>query len=279
MERYAESVDRHYGNGEIITKIFKGFDLADKNINSLTVDDLSPVDEFHTRGKQSTLEVAELVDLKPTDHVLDVGCGLGGTARYLAEHYKCSVFGIDLTEEYISAGTKLTELVGLSDHVELRQGNALQIPYEKNRFDIVWTEHVQMNIDDKTGFYSELARVLKPGGHLLFHDVFFGALASPHYPVPWAEDESLSSLVTESEARMIMEGVGFEIAHWIIKVKESVEFFRKGLSLMETDGPPPLGIHLLMGENAKEKLGNYYLNLLESRVTVALGAARKNTEF
>lgn len=277
MLRYTESVDRHYGNGEIITKIFKGFDLADKNLNCLTVDDLSPVDEFHTRGRQSTLEVAELVDLKPTDHVLDVGCGLGGTARHLAEHYKCSVYGIDLTEEYISAGTKLTELVGLSDRVDLCQGNALQIPYENDRFDTVWTEHVQMNIADKTGFYSELARVLKPGGHLLFHDVFIGTADSLHYPVPWAEDESLSSLVTESEARTIMEGVGFEIAHWEIKVKESIKFFKKGLSQIEANGPPPLGIHLLMGKNAKEKLRNYYLNLVENRVTVALGAAQKNT--
>ena len=159
--------------------------------------------------------------------------------------------------------------------MELRQGNALQIPHENNRFDIVWTEHVQMNIADKNGFYSELARVLKPGGHLLFHDVFLGTVSSPHYPVPWAEDESLSSLVTESEARMIMEGVGLKISHWKIKVKESIEFFKKGLSQIDADGPPPLGIHLLMGGNAKEKLRNYYLNLLENRVTVALGDARK----
>lgn len=276
MDGYASAVDHHYGTGEIITKILDGFDQADKNINSLTVDDLSPVDEFHTRGRQSTHEVAELTDIKSTDHVLDVGCGLGGTARHLAEQYKCSVFGIDLTEEYIVAGTKLTELVGLSGRVKLRQGNALRIPYDNNRFDIVWTEHVQMNIENKHGFYSELSRVLKPGGHLLFHDIFGGSAGSQHYPVPWAEEKSLSSLVTESEARMIIESVGLKIVHWKSKVRESIEFFQKGLAQIEADGPPPLGIHLLMGKNAKEKLRNYYLNLLESRVTVALGDARKD---
>lgn len=275
MERNAASVDSHYGTGNIITKILDGFNLADRDVNSLTVDDLSPVDEFHTRGRQSTLEVAELAEFKPTDHVLDVGCGLGGTARHLAQKYKCSVFGIDLTEEYITAGTRLTELVGLSDRVVLRRGNALRIPYENNRFDIVWTEHVQMNIADKNGFYSELARVLKPGGQLLFHDIFSGPAGSPRYPVPWAEDKSLSSLVSESEARMTMEKVDLKITHWQVKVKESIEFFQKVLTRTDADGPPPLGIHLLMGENAKEKLRNYYLNLLENRVTVALGGARK----
>lgn len=277
MKHCAVSVDRHYGTGGIITKIINGVHLADKNINSLTVDDLSPVDQFHTRGKRATVELAELVDLKPTDNVLDVGCGLGGAARYLAEHYKCKVFGIDLTEEYVSAGAKLTEIVGLSNRVELHQGNALKIPYGDKRFDIVWTEHVQMNITDKIGFYSELARVLKIGGHLLFHDVFSGSVSSPYYPVPWAEDESLNSLVAEHEARTIMERVGFKITSWKIKVSESIEFFRKGFSQIEADSPPPLGIHLLLGENAKEKLRNYYLNLLENRVTVALGGARKYT--
>ncbi len=105
-------VDKHYGFGGIMEKIEAGLNLASKDVNSLTVDDLAPIDEFHTRGRESTLEVAELGNLKASDLVLDVGCGLGGTARYLAKQYKCKVVGIDLTEEYIFVGKKLTELVG-----------------------------------------------------------------------------------------------------------------------------------------------------------------------
>jgi ubiquinone/menaquinone biosynthesis C-methylase UbiE len=200
---------------------------------------------------------------------------LGGTARHLAERYKCSVVGIDLTEEYISVGKKLTELVGLSDRVELRHGSALEIPYEDERFDIVWTEHVQMNIADKNRFYSEIARVLKPGGRLLFHDIFRGLGDSPFYPAPWAEDESISALVTETEARSIIEQVGLEIDQWIVKVQESIEFFKRVSAQIEADGPPPIGIHLLMGDNAKDKLQNYVRNLSEDRVSVALGIAHK----
>ena len=157
-------VNKHYGSGGLMEKIEAGLNLAGNDAHSLRVDDLAPLDEFHTRGRESTLEVAELANLKASDLVLDVGCGLGGTVRHLAEQYKCHVVGVDLTEEYISVGKKLTELVGLSDRVELCQGSALEIPYEDRKFDVVWTEHVQMNIADKNRFYSEIARVLKPGG-------------------------------------------------------------------------------------------------------------------
>lgn len=260
-------------------KIEAGLNLAGKDAHSLTVDDLAPLDEFHTRGRESTLEIAELANLKASDLVLDVGCGLGGTARHLAEQYKCHVVGVDLTEEYISVGKKLTELVGLSDRVELRQGSALEIPYEDGRFDVVWTEHVQMNIADKNRFYSEIARVLKPGGRLLFHDIFRGRGDPPFYPAPWAEDDSISALVTETEARAFIEQVGLEIDQWIEKVQESIESFKRVSAQIELDGTPPIGVHLLMGDNAKDKLQNYVRNLIEDRVSVALGMAHKKGEL
>ena len=268
-------IEKHYGFGGIMKKIEAGLKAAGKDVNSLTVDDLAPIDQFHTRGRDSTLEVVGLAKLRPSDLVLDVGCGLGGTARFLAEQYSCSVAGIDLTEEYISVGKRLTELVDLSNRVEFLQGSALEIPYEDEWFDVVWTEHVQMNIADKNRFYSEIARVLKPGGPLLFHDIFRGSGDSPFYPTPWAEDESISALVTETEARSVMAQVGLEIDQWIGKVQESIEFFSEVSARIEADGPPPIGIHLLMGDNARDKLQNYVRNLSEDRVSVALGMAIK----
>ena len=268
-------IDKHYGVGGITERILAGLELAGKDVNSLTVDDLAPIDEFHTRGRESTVELAELANLKASDLVLDVGCGLGGTARHLAEQLGCNVIGIDLTEEYISVGKKLTELVGLNDRVELRHGSALEIPYENELFDIVWTEHVQMNIADKNMFYSEIARVLRPGGRLLFHDIFHGSGDSPFYPVPWAENESISPLATEKEARSTIKQAGLEINHWFGKVKESIEFLEEVSAQIDADGPPPIGIHLLMGDNAKDKLQNYIRNLSENRVTVVMGMAYK----
>jgi ubiquinone/menaquinone biosynthesis C-methylase UbiE len=275
MSNFDALVDKYYGSGGIMEKIEAGFNLAGKDAGSLTVDDLAPIDEFHTRGRESTLEVAKLANIKASDLVLDVGCGLGGTARYLAAQYGCNVAGIDLTEEYISIGKKLTQSVGLSDRVALRHGSALEIPYEDERFDIVWTEHVQMNIADKNRFYSEIARVLKSGGRLLFHDIFLGPGEPPLYPTPWAEDESMSSLATETQARSIIEQVGLEIDQWLVKVQESIEYFKSRAAQFKADGPPPISTHLLMGDTAKNKVQNYLRNLSEGRVSVALGMAHK----
>jgi ubiquinone/menaquinone biosynthesis C-methylase UbiE len=268
-------VDKHYGFGGIMEKIEAALDLAGKDVGSLSVDDLAPIDEFHTRGRESTLEVAELANVQASDLVLDVGCGLGGTARHLAEIYKCNITGIDLTEEYISVGKQLTDLVGLSDQVELHQGSALEISFEDEMFDIVWTEHVQMNIADKDRFYSEIERVLKPGGRFVFHDVFRGSGDSPYYPLPWAEHESFSFLATEEEVRAVFDQVGLSIDQWNVKIQESLEFFKMVIAKIEADGPPPLGIHLLMGDNARDKLQNYIRNLTDGRVSVALGMAYK----
>ena len=276
MQNVDETVEKFYGLGELWEKIETGLKLSGKDINSLTVDDLVPIDEFHTRGRKATREVAELSSLKASDLVLDVGCGLGGSARYLAEHYKCKVMGIDLTQEYIFVGTKLTELVNLGDRVKLRQGSALDLPYDDASFDIVWTQHVQMNIADKNRFYSEIIRVLKPGGRFLFHDVFRSRAKSPFFPTPWAEDESMSALATETEVRATIEEVGLEIDQWIGKVQESVNFFERVLARIETKGHPPLGIHLILGDNAKDKLRNYARNLRENRMSVVVGMAHKN---
>ena len=120
--------------------------------------------------------------------VLDSGCGLGGSARYLALEHGCEVTGVDLTQEYVEAATALAGRVGLADQVTFRQGSALDLPFADNNFDAVWTEHVQMNIEDKHAFYRESLRVLKPGGVLMFHDIFRGDAGDPHYPVPWAEE-------------------------------------------------------------------------------------------
>jgi ubiquinone/menaquinone biosynthesis C-methylase UbiE len=268
-------VNDHYGFGGIMEKIEVGLGLAGKDVSDLSVDDLAPIDEFHTRGRESTVEVADMAQLDSSHTVLDVGCGLGGTARHLAEQYGCNVTGLDLTEEYVDVGNKLTGLVGLRDKVSLQQGSALDIPHEDGTFDIAWTEHVQMNIADKARFYSEMARVLKPGGRLLFHDIFRGSSAdAPVYPLPWAENESISHLATESEAQATIGQTGLEIDQWHRKVDESLEFFKGVLTKIQEDGPPPIGIHLLMGDNARDKLLNYVANMTEQRVSVAMGMAR-----
>ena len=270
-----EAVSNHYAISGILDSILKGLESSGKNLQSLVPDDLAPIDEFHTRGKESTIEIANLAQLQSHHNVLDVGCGLGGSARYIANEFGCSVMGVDLTDEYIDVANQLTEFVNLSDKVSFKQANALELPFSSDNFDVVWTEHTQMNISDKGKFYGELSRVLKPKGRLVFHDIF-GTNNAPHYPTPWAEHGSLSSLCTQEEAREAIEKSNLAVDKWIDKSKLSMEFFKAMINKAETSGPPPLGFHLLMGKTAKEKLLNQARNLEENRVTVVQGTALKN---
>jgi ubiquinone/menaquinone biosynthesis C-methylase UbiE len=269
------AINKHYGISGIFNSILDGLESSGKDTHSLNPDDLSPIDEFHTRGKESTIELADVAQIQQHHKVLDVGCGLGGSARYISNEYGCSVVGIDLTDEYVDAANKLTELVKLADKVSFKQGSALELPFPSENFDIVWTEHTQMNIADKEKFYGELSRVLKPNGRLVFHDVFLGTAREPHYPTPWAEYDSLSSLCTQEEAKSAIQNSNLKVNEWEDKSKKSLEFFKEIIKKTEKSGPPPLGFHLLMGKTAKTKLLNIARNLEEDRTSVVLGSAFK----
>jgi sarcosine/dimethylglycine N-methyltransferase len=275
MENVRADVEKHYGRGEILNSILRALRDAGKDLARLTPPDLAPVDEFHIRGREATIELANRVSLQPGLRALDVGCGLGGSARYLASEHGCHVTGIDLTKEYIEAAGALADLVGLKNRVKFRQSSALSMPFEDNSFDLAWTEHVQMNIADKRAFYGEIARVLKPGGRLLFHDIFQGDGGPPHYPVPWAETGEISFLATPETVRGILNTLGFKLLSWENKSQHSLEWFTATLERVKQSGPPPLGLHLLMGATVKAKFENVLRNLQEGRIVVFQAAAER----
>jgi len=270
-----ESVERHYGRGHILDSILRALRQAGKDLDRLAPADLAPVDEFHIRGREATIELAARASLRRGLRVLDVGCGLGGSARYLAAQHGCEVVGIDLTREYVDTASALAAMVGLERMVEFRQASALELPFEGDSFDVVWTEHVQMNIADKQAFYAEIGRVLVPRGRLLFHDIFRGDGGPLWFPVPWSEDGSISFLAAPDAVRDLLAGLGFSLHEWEDKSQQSLDWFAAASDRLPSAGPPPLGLHLLMGDNAKTKFQNNIRNLRERRFVVFQAVAEK----
>ena len=276
MPRDAEQdVAHHYGLNALLDAILQALAATGKDIDRLVPADLAPVDEFHIRGREATLELAGRVNIEAGIRVLDVGCGIGGSARHLAAEYGCHVTGIDLTREYIEVATALAERTGLARRVVFQHGSATELPFEPGSFDIVWTEHVQMNIADKATFYGEIARVLKPGGHLLFHDIFSSEGSEPWYPVPWAGDASISFLAQAGTVPDILEAAGLQVLEWEDRSADSLEWFRNTVARVRATGPAPLGLHLLMGASALPKFENLIRNLQESRITVIQSVASR----
>ncbi|HJV26936.1 MAG TPA: methyltransferase domain-containing protein [Aromatoleum sp.] len=263
-----EAVKTHYGRQDLAEVILAALEEAGADIDRLSLEQLAPIDEFHIRGRAATLELAQAAGLRSTNRVLDIGSGIGGTSRCLAKEFGCRVTGIDLTDEYCQVASMLTEKVGLDGLVDYRQGDATDLPFEDNEFDVVWTEHVAMNIADKRRLYDEMYRVLKPGGTLAIYDVLAGPSGPVLFPVPWARTPDTSFLVSPEELRDLLRASGFTVSDWKDTTAEAREWFVKVVERIRREGFPALGFHLLMGEDFREMAQNQGRNLQDGRISL-----------
>lgn len=252
-------IPSHYAYNNLYEAILDALSNAGVPANKVTRKDLTAIDEFHVRGQQVSLELAVAAGLHPGMHILDAGCGLGGTCRLLADEFDCNVTGIDITEDYIRTAARLSELTGLQHKTRFVHGSVLSLPFENDSFDVIFTEHVQMNIADKKTFYSEIARVLKKGGRFVYYDILSNDHLPVKYPVPWAPDESSSFLITSQQLHGLLHDAGFNNIQITNETAKGISFFNNLFNRIEQKGLPALGLHMLVGI---EKMRNLYSNLV-----------------
>ena len=264
MPKHGQPVEDHYTRSDLREVILAALKVAGKDIDHLTPDDLAPVDEFHGGQRPATVRLAELVGFAGTERVLDVGSGLGGPSRYLAWKYECRVSGVDLTAEFVQVADMLTKLTGLVGKVDYQQGNALDLPFEGETFDVVWSQNAAMNIADRNRLYREMRRVLKPGGKIALQEVAAGPGGPPHYPVQWARAPGISFLVSQAATRSTLEAAGFRVVTWQDTTQPALQ--SAAARARNTVGPPPiLGTHLLLGADWQAMFQNSARNLEERR--------------
>jgi len=157
-------VAQHYTHGALEQAILQALRAAGKDPERLSPEDLIGVDEIHLGARSATEWLADDLALTAGERLLDVGCGIGGPARYFAAARGCQVSGLDLTEEFVQVAGALTRRCGLEGRAGFRQGSALAMPFAAGSFEVATLIHVGMNIADKAGLFAEVRRVLRPGG-------------------------------------------------------------------------------------------------------------------
>ena len=260
-------IEAHYGGpGQLAARIKHSLIAAGKNPDRLTAADLASVDEFHIRGRRATLELAQRMELSRGCHVLDIGSGLGGAARTVAETFDCRVTGIDLTRSFCDAAATISDWLGLSDKVRFVHGDATDLPFDPASFDAAMTIHAAMNIPAKDLMYAGAKRALKPGGIFAVYDVLQGEGGPVLFPVPWARDASISHLATPRNMRRMLTGAGFEILDEMDSSDASLGWFRAMTDRIAKAGPPPVTFQSFLGGDFPQMARNQVRNLAERRI-------------
>jgi SAM-dependent methyltransferase len=231
-------IKAHYGHDDIYRRILTALRQADIDPATATIEDLAPIDQFHTGGLPATKALAERSEINSASQVFDAGCGIGGPARFLAKTYGCNVVGMDLADDFIEAAGPLNVLLGLADKVSCAVGDIATTGLDGDAFDVVWSQNVLMNIEDKAAALKEAHRILKPGGTLVMQAVMEDNPGARDYPVPWAPSADIDFLVTSADFQRTTTDAGFTITVW--------EESRAGPSRPPTSSTPSLNFSVIM---------------------------------
>src|SRR5690242_13971458 len=262
--------DTQYSTGVSRQHIERALVEAGLDLDRLRPTDLGPLEDFHTMGRIATHQLVELLAIDADDRVLDAGSGIGGTARFIADTRGCRVSAVDFTAEYCDTARWLDRLVGLDKRISVGQADVTALPFDDNAFDVVLSQHVQMNVADKPLLYAEAHRVLVDGGRLALWDITSGDDRELGYPMPWADQPSTSHLVAPERLRGTIEHAGFAIEHWA-DLTDQAATVMQALMAMPAN---PLGLHAFVAD-FQRKAENLTAALADGRLRAMQGVARR----
>ncbi|MCC6717136.1 MAG: class I SAM-dependent methyltransferase [Acetobacteraceae bacterium] len=246
----------HYRHGSLEQAIDAGLRKAGRDPGRLVAADLAGVDEFHVGGAQATRELVGQLGITAGMRLLDIGSGIGGPARHLAG-LGCHVTGVDVMAEYVAVARSLSARLGMGEQVTFVQGDAAAMDLPAAGFDGATLLHVGMNIADKAGLAAAVYRALKPGGFFAVYDVMRVGAGEIRYPVPWSSEAEGNFVAAPGVYRAALEGAGFVVFAERDRAAFAQAFFAAMRARMaEAGGPPALGLHLVMGARAGEKIAN-----------------------
>ena len=258
-------IENFWTRGDLYSRINQAMSDSGLNNKKLEIEDLFPIDQYHARGIGATKDLGKRMPITENQKILDVGCGLGGPARYYAKEFKCHITGVDITPSFIEIGNNFNRLTSMSTMVDLYVGNGEKLEFEDEVFDGAYSQHVTMNISDRMKFFSEIYRVLKKGSFFAFTEHGLGPIGNPNFPLPWADNQDMSFLLPPAKTVTILKEIGFINIKLIETGDKYIEGYEKLIQKQPKSEKPTLGIHVIGGSSMHERSINSMRSIKENR--------------
>ena len=258
-------IENFWTRGDLYSRINQAMSDSGLNNKKLEIEDLFPIDQYHARGIGATKDLGKRMPITKNQKILDVGCGLGGPARYYAKEFKCHITGVDITPSFIEIGNEFNRLTSMSTMVDLYVGNGEKLEFEDEVFDGAYSQHVTMNISDRMKFFSEIYRVLKKGSFFAFTEHGLGPEGDPIFPLPWADNQEMSFLLPLENTNAILKEIGFINIKLIETGDKYIEGYEKLIQKQPKSEKPTLGIHVIGGSSMHERSINSMRSIKENR--------------
>ena len=258
-------IENFWTRGDLYSRINQAMSDSGLNNKKLEIEDLFPIDQYHARGIGATKDLGKRMPITKNQKILDVGCGLGGPARYYAKEFKCHITGVDITPSFIEIGNNFNRLTSMSTMVDLYVGNGEKLEFEDEVFDGAYTQHVTMNISDRMKFFSEIYRVLKKGSFFAFTEHGLGPEGDPIFPLPWADNQEMSFLLPLENTNAILKEIGFQNIKIIETGDKYIAGYEKLIQKQPKSEKPTLGIHVIGGSSMHERSINSMRSIKENR--------------
>ena len=261
----SKSIENFWTRGDIFSRVHHAMSEAGLINKELNIEDLFPIDQYHARGIAATVDLGKRMPISKNQKIIDIGCGLGGPARYYAKEFKCFITGIDITPSFIEIGNEFNKLTSMSDNIQLLVGNGEILDFKNETFDGAYSQHVTMNISDRKKFFSEAFRVLKKDSFFAFTEHGLGPEGNPIFPLPWADSSEMSFLLPPETTISILKDIGFSDIKIIETADKYISSYEKLIGLKSANKKTILGIHVIGGESMNERSTNSMQSIKENR--------------
>ena len=258
-------IENFWTRGDVFSRVHQAMSEAGLINKKLEIEELFPIDQYHARGIAATVDLGKRMPISKNQKIIDIGCGLGGPARYYAKEFKCFITGIDITPSFIEIGNEFNRLTSMSDNVELLVGNGEVLDFDNETFDGAYSQHVTMNISNREKFFSEAFRVLKKDSFFAFTEHGLGPEGNPIFPLPWANSLEMSFLLPPQKTILILKDIGFSDIKIIETAEKYISGYEKLIKLKSENKKPVLGIHVIGGESMSERSRNSMQSIKENK--------------